>query len=403
MQIIRRLAISAYGMHMADQIALVSVPLIAVLAFGAKAEVIGILVACQSMAHLLGSLPFGLMIDRVQAKFLIVTAAVISVLGFASAAASVNLGSVVWFGVAVTFAGFGIVLFVLTNLSILPKIANADEIAGANSQLEIPRALSSFAAPLVVGFIITEEASNFIFFAASLSALFALCFIIKVPRFPVPEYRQDGMIRRVLEGGAFVFRHDLLLPITLCAIFWNMAFPALLVVLLPIIVEVYSLDPGTFGIALSSFGLAAIAGSWAAGRFSTRIPPNIILLFGPGSSVVASAILLLIPREGPAIAVYAAFFLLGFGPSMWLVAQNSVRQLVTPGFLLGRVNAVIQTAIYGVRPVGALLGGMLAGVISPHAGLTFVVLAFACSFASALFTRLRTVRRYTDLQPAMGA
>ena len=56
MSVIHRLAGAAYGTHLGDQIALVSVPLVAALAFNASAELIGLLVACQSMAHLLGSM-----------------------------------------------------------------------------------------------------------------------------------------------------------------------------------------------------------------------------------------------------------------------------------------------------------------------------------------------------------
>ena len=55
----RQLTRAAYGIHIADQIALVSVPLVAGLIFDAPAEIIGLLLACQSMAHLLGSKPYG--------------------------------------------------------------------------------------------------------------------------------------------------------------------------------------------------------------------------------------------------------------------------------------------------------------------------------------------------------
>ena len=50
---------------------------------------------------------------------------------------------------------------------------------------------------------------------------------------------------------------------------------------------------------------------------------------------------------------------------LWAICQTTVRQLVTPLTLQGRVNATVQTATYGVRPLGALAGGTLAA----HAGL----------------------------------
>lgn len=59
-----RLILSAYYMNIADHIALVAVPIVAALVFDASPAVIGVLVACQSSAHLIGSLPFGLVVDQ---------------------------------------------------------------------------------------------------------------------------------------------------------------------------------------------------------------------------------------------------------------------------------------------------------------------------------------------------
>ncbi len=88
---------------------------------------------------------------------------------------------------------------------------------------------------------------------------------------------------------------------------------------------------------------------------------------------------------------------------MWLIAQNSVRQIVSPKPMLGRVSAVIQTAIYGVRPLAAVAAGLLVGAVSPQAGLAVVSGAFALSFLAAASSGLRRVRRYSDLTQAEGA
>jgi len=397
MNILDRLAVSSSGMHFADQIALVSVPLIAALVFNASVEVIGILVAAQSMAHLLGSLPCGLAVERVNSQRLAISATLISTLGFSGAAFSIVFDNLLCFGLAVTFGGFGVVFFVLVSLSIVPKIAHPEQLAQANSRIEIPRAIASFAVPLTVGLVISEATVEWIFFAAALGGLLAFKSALGLPGFEPASRKQISLLKSIEEGGKFVLNHELLFPISACAIFWNLAFSALLVLLVPLMIDEYLFDPGAFGIALSAFGIAAICGAWTAGRLSRQIPPSVFLLFGPGSSVVASTTLLLVPKEGSEIVVYAAFFLLGYGPSMWLVTQNSIRQLVAPAVLLGRVNAVIQTAIYGVRPLGALLGGVVVTATSPRSGLIFVVACFLGSFSVAQFSRLRSVNRYSDL------
>lgn len=398
MSTVRRLTGAAYGIHLADQIALVAVPLVAALAFDASAEVIGILVACQSMAHLLGSIPFGILVDSAQQRSLAIAATLVSIIGSFGAAASVLAGNVVAFGATITIAGFGAVLFVLTALSILPKAVRANRLASANAAIEIPRAACSFAVPLAVGLVVADISATWVFAVAGLGAFAALAFALSLPRFETSTRQREPVIPQIIEGGAYVLRHTLLLPISLCAIFWNFAFAALLVVLVPTIRDVYRFDPGTFGIALSAFGLAAICGSWLAGRFAQRVAPSVILLFGPGSSALAAAGLMAVGSDQ--IMLYVCFFFLGFGPSMWLIAQNSVRQLVTPGTMLGRVNAVIQTAIYGIRPLGALIGGVVVGASDPETGLLVVVLAFCASFLVSVFSGLRSVMSYDGLQSA---
>lgn len=397
MNIIDRLTLAAYGMHIADQIALVAVPLVAALVFQASPEMIGTLVACQAMAHLLGSIPSGVIVDRLQPRSVAITATAISLMGFLGVALSVALANLPFFAITVLLSGCGIVLFVLVALSIIPMVVKAGGLAPANARIEIPRAVASFAVPLGVGIFVGGETARLVFGIASLCALGALTVTLRLPRLPASPRKKENLLKMILEGSALVARHHLLRPIAACAIFWNLAFAALLVAMVPLILDYYHADPGVFGIALSAFGGGAIVGSWLSSRFSHRISPNVILLFGPGSSALAILALLAIPAHGPIEAIYASFFLLGFGPSMWLIVQNSIRQLVTPTQMLGRVNAVIQTAIYGVRPLGALAGGSIVGAMSPRAGITFVALAFGCSLAAALFSQLRTVRSYAEL------
>jgi len=397
LSVIHRISGAALGTHFADQIALVSVPLVAALAFGASAQTIGLLVACQSTAHLLGSIPFGILVDQQQLRSLAISSSLISLVAFSGAALSILAGSLVWFAVAITLAGFGVVLFSLTALSILPRTARPGALVKANAAVEIPRAMCSFAVPLAIGLAIGRVPVWSVFAIACLGSLLALKLNISLPKFDVTPKPKTAVLQRICDGGRYVIGHNFLRPIALCSILWNLAFAALLVVLVPTIRELYRFAPGSFGFALSAFGLAAVCASSLSGKLTGHIAPSVILLFAPGSSVIATAGLMLIGPDTNQLWLYACFFLLGFGPSMWLIAQNSLRQLVTPPAMLGRVNAVIQTAIYGVRPLGALIGGLLAGGFGAHAGLTFVVGAYALSFLVSLFSGLRSVGSYQAL------
>ena len=79
---------------------------------------------------------------------------------------------------------------------------------------------------------------------------------------------------------------------------------------------------------------------------------------------------------------------------MWNIITVSLRQRITPDYLLGRLNATYRLFAWGVMPIGALLGGLLAEVF----GLRAV-------FAMASVTMLATLyfRRYlrdSDLDAA---
>jgi predicted MFS family arabinose efflux permease len=115
-------------------------------------------------------------------------------------------------------------------------------------------------------------------------------------------------------------------------------------------------------------------------------------------SVIAAALFLLAPSGNGFAFTAAGHFLIGFGPMLWLICQTTVRQLVTPAPMLGRVNATVQTAIYGVRPLGALAGGIVAA----QAGLQAALLLIAASFVlSTLVIVLSPLARLRTLpQPA---
>lgn len=239
MTAIRRLTLANYGMHFADQTALVATPLVAALPLGARAQTIGVLVALQSSAHLLGPIPFGMLADQMQLRTLTVVATLMSAIGFMIAATSIASQTEVLFG--------------LTTLSILPKAIVHAALARANAAIRIPLAICSFAVPLAIGLAVAGVSSATIFVVAFVGAIFAPTHALALPTFEDDPKPTVPVLSRSAEGGRQVRRRALLLAITLCSVFWNLAFAGLLVVLVHVIQEIYRFDPGSFGVALSAF------------------------------------------------------------------------------------------------------------------------------------------------------
>ncbi|HEY6715756.1 MAG TPA: MFS transporter, partial [Reyranella sp.] len=144
---------AAAGTHAADQLALATLPLTATLVLGAGPGVLGLLVAAQSAAGLLLSLPAGAWVDRMPRRTLLIVALGLGLAAsvFAVAAAAAGITSLL--GVAAFVGASGTVVYVLTSISLLPSLVPPADLSRANARLELARAIVSLAAPFVAGLL----------------------------------------------------------------------------------------------------------------------------------------------------------------------------------------------------------------------------------------------------------
>ena len=77
--------------------------------------------------------------------------------------------------------------------------------------------------------------------------------------------------------------------------------------------------------------------------------------------------------------VAGAFFLDGLLIGWWNVVVVSLRQELTPDELRGRVASDARTLAFGAIPLGALLGGVLAEVVSLRAPYVMAAIVLALS------------------------
>jgi len=391
---------AAAGTHAADQLALATLPLTATLVLGAGPDTLGLLVAAQSAAWLLVTLPAGAWVDRMPRRTLLIIGLGFGLAASIAAVVAAAAGIASLLDVAAFVGASGTVVYMLTSISLLPSLVQAKDLPRSNARLELARAVVSLAAPFVAGLLAQHLSPTWGYGLAACGAALALAFILALPKAPAPlAGDQRPSIGAAIQAGArFVVRHELLRGISLCAIFWNFAFFALLAVWAPFALHSLHLDPAGMGLAQSAYGAGLILGALVAPVSSRRLPPFATLVFGPAVSVIAAAMFLIAPSGNGFAFAAVGHFLVGFGPMLWLICQTTVRQLVTPAPLLGRVNATVQTAIYGVRPLGALAGGMVAA----QAGMTAALLLIAASFVlSTLVIVLSPLMRLRALpQPA---
>ena len=380
----RRLASSNLAAQFSEQIALAAAPLAAVLALGADAAQTGYLQTAQTLPFLLLSLPAGVLADRMQRRLLM------SAAECARAVSLLCLLALLWSGqltlpllAALGFLGaVGTVAYNVAAPALVPRLVAPAELAGANRWLELARSAAFSAGPAAGGALVSALGASAAYALATALSLLAAMLLAGLPAdAPAATATRRHIGRELSDGAAFVLRHPLLRPVLVTAVFFNVAWFVLQAVYVVYAIRDLGLDAAGVGLTLGIYGLGMLAGALLAPRLARRLSFGALIAAGPLCALLASGLMLLtLARPSPALAALA-FFLFGAGPILWTIATTTLRQAVTPNAMLGRVSAVILTATFGARPVGALIGAALAEQVDIAACLWVSALGFALQFA----------------------
>jgi predicted MFS family arabinose efflux permease len=389
----RRLAWSNLAAQSGEQIALAAAPMVAVLALGAGAGETGLLQTVLTLPFLLFAIPAGLLADRLERRRLMAQAEALRAAALLALLALVAFDALTW--PLLALLGFvavcGTVAFSVAAPSLVPALVKTGGLATANARIELARTTAYAAGPALGGALVGWTGAAAAFAAAALfSALAALLLarIAEPAREPAPRRHPLHEIR---EGAAFVFRHDLLRPIFVTQFVFNVAFFLILAIFVPHAVHNLGLSAFAVGTVLAMFGVGMVAGALLAPVIMRRLAFGTVVAIGPMAGLAAALLMALtIWVPAPALAGLA-FVILGAGPILWVISTTTLRQVVTPAHLLGRVSA-INIMSYGARPLGAGLGALLGGLYGVESCLIAAVVFFilqALIIAASPAVRLR--------------
>lgn len=394
--------------QLGSQITDLAIPVVAVLLLHASEFEVGLLNAAAVTAFLVIGLPAGAWVDRMRKRRVMIWA------DLARAAALTAVPLLWWSGqlqmwhlyLVALVIGVGTVFFDVSYQSIIPSLVKSQQIAEANGKLESTRELANIAGPAAGGWLIGLVTAPFAILATVVTYVVS-AFALMATR--DDEEPHDASARRpvlveIREGLGWVFGNSLMRRIVSTTAVSNF-FNTISFTMLPIfILRELGLSPEAMGLI---FALGAVGG--LIGAVST---PWIVRWLGEGRAIPVSAlgfslIACLLPVA--AIVPKLAFVLLivqGFVAGVMILLYNitqvTFRQRITPKRLLGRMNASIRFCVWGVMPIGALLGGALGaqlGVVS-----TMWIAAVGQLFAAVFvvlgpFWRMRSL---PDPEPAPG-
>jgi predicted MFS family arabinose efflux permease len=397
-QTFNRLAWSNLAAQSAEQVGLAATPIIAVLAFGAGAGATGALQTAQTLPFLLFAIPTGIVADRTSRCGLMTAAEALRVLALVSVVALGSLGGLTLPLLAILgFIGAcGTVAYSVAAPALVPALVPRTALAAANGRLELARTVAFVAGPALGGALVGWIGGAPAFGVAAALSTCAVVLLAGLrepvraqlpPRHPIDELR---------DGARFVFRHRLLRPVLVTKIVFGMAFFVLQAVYVPYAVHRLGLSAAAVGATLAAYGVGMIVGALVTPRLVRALPFGRVIALGPVTGVVAAVVMVLTLWMPSALLAGASFFLIGAGPIVWVITTGTLRQIVTPAELLGRVSAIDITA-YGARPVGALIGATVGGLYGVEACLIVAALGFAAQAAVILASPVLWLERQPEM------
>jgi MFS family permease len=344
-------------------------------------------VAAVSAAVWLPWLLFGLIggtvVDRVDRKRLMETGQVARMFVMAGLAVAVfTHHESIWLLIVVAFlVGVGEVFVDTALQAVVPALVEEAQLDHANGRVIAAELLANeLAGPPIGGFLFTiARAVPFVGDAASFGASGLLLATLGGDFKASHGEREDTSAwRDVKEGASWLFRHPVLRPIAFAIAATNFGFMAFGGILVLFAHEKLHLGAVGFGLIISAAALGGLLGSLVAARIAARI--------GRGRAVVTGLALIglfsaAVGLTSNAFLAGSLEFLVGFSGALVNVPGLTLRQLLTPNRLLGRVVSTFRMVGYGFIPIGALAGGWIASTWGLRA--TFFVGGGVC-FVAAL-------------------
>ncbi|GAA0520335.1 MFS transporter [Paractinoplanes deccanensis] len=388
-----------------DQVTLIAVPLAAVLIVGAGPAEMGYLTAAALLPNLFLSLPAGAWVDRRPGKRRVMIVADLS------RAVLLLAVPALWWAGALTLPALVVVAFAVGTFSLLFEVAHAslfaslvrrEDYVDANGLLNGSRAASFVAGPSVAGGLVQWLTAPVALLADVLTYLASAAFLRRAEVTEMPVAAEDEP-RGMTAGVRFVARSAVLRAVLLGATtlnLFNYIFSALFV--LYVTTELH-VSPGTLGLVIGIGSIGGLVGAAVAGPLSRRI--------GIGPAVIAGMLifpapLILVPWAGDPVtlaALITAEFLSAAGVMILDIAVGSVQTAATPPAMLAVVSGFKRTVNYGIRPIGALLGGALGTLLGVRPALWIGAVGALLGVLWIVFSPLRTMRELpeaAELTPA---
>jgi MFS family permease len=387
------------------QVTQLALPLAAIIVLDATPFEVALVGTIGFLPFALFALPAGVWVDRLPRKPILIVGDVGRAAALVTVPAAYALDLLtIWQLYTVAFTtGILTVFFDVAYQSYLPSIVERRQLVEGNSKLEVSRSSAQVAGPGVAGGLIELVTAPFAILVDAVSLALSALFVVRIRQVEaIPERDPKtaaSLWREIGEGLRYVLGSPIIRAIAGSTAWFNLFNSIVGAVLLVYAVRVLGLTPGVIGVVLTVGSVGGIVGALGARPLTDRLGVGRSII---GGAMTGGAMLLvpLAPQDAPIPFLIAANFLLSFGVVVYNTAGISLMQSITPDRMLGRMNASRRFVVWGVIPLGGLLGGAFGTWFGLREALFIGAIGNAFAFLPVLFSPVRSLRTIPGLETA---
>ena len=351
--------------NLSDGILIAAAPLLAI-SLTDSTVLISAIGAMVMLPWLLFAIPIGVIVDRVDRRFILAGANATrsAVVGLLALLIATDNDSIYWLLFASFVIGVCEVAADTTAQSLIPQILEEKNFEKGNSRLQISETvIQGFVGAPLSGFIYAI-AISLPFFINSLGLAVAALLALSIPIKYLQDVRKDEAAQEKKKfvadmkfGIRYLFNEKVLRRLVVTTASIGVCYSMGTATMVLFIIEELKLPQHLFGVILTIQGLGAIAGAFVAPRLSKKFGRSRVMTFG----ITSSSVVLLLQGFSPNVYIFVALATFGgFAISQWNILLMATYQTVIPNELYGRIHGTRRTLVWGMMPIGSLLGGVLA-------------------------------------------
>jgi MFS family permease len=351
--------------NLADGVLMAAAPLLAV-TLTKNPVLISLLSALVMLPWLLFAIPIGAIVDRVDRRFLLAGSNAVRFVIAALIALSISTHTItIYFLFIATFLiGICEVTADTTSQSLIPQILDKSQFEEGNSRLQVSEmVIQGFIGTPISGFLYAVAiylpfAANSLGFlvAAGLAASIPVKFLQDIRTEENADKKSD-FIGEMKFGIQYLYRDKLLLRLVVTTASIGLCYSMATSTIILFMLNEMNLKPSLFGLALSIQGSGAILGGILAPKLSATFGRSKVMAL----SIFLSSFFVLLEGFSPNIYVLIALATIGsFAITNWNILLMATYQSVIPVHLFGRIHGTRRTIVWGLMPIGSVLGGFIA-------------------------------------------